>query len=57
MTKEERELLLSIARVLRAALTEAAKDGDDMAKEFRDAMNDALRPFDPLPGIVNEASR
>lgn len=43
--KAEFELLLTVARLLRAHLWEGPGTGADFM-----LLNDALKPFDPLPG-------
>ncbi len=47
MTKEERELLLTVARFLRAHMNDHMnRDFSYIDQDWTD-LNDALRPFDP----------
>lgn len=61
MTANERALLLTVARLFRARISGGnpnarlllRADAEDLAD-----LNEALRPFDPLPGApINQASR
>ena len=54
MTRDEKNLLLTVGRLMRANATTLFIEHERLDRE---ALNEALRPFDPMPGTpINDAS-